>query len=242
MDNNYRLQMLLDESFKRYGVFISHNDASITTRHCMALRHEVFCVDKGFEPLSADGMEQDEYDPSSWHFLLVDKKKGCACGTARLIVGSDIPSKKFLSTEDPYHPDQQNPLCVGEVSRIILSSDYRRASRESSPIMVLLLALNYWALHIGLNKIYTCMEAGLLRMLQSIDGLSLMTIGERVEFRGVRQVAIITAHDLLTKRMAYKNLPPESLDAEFSCYFKQQDDPGLPQEELTSREVSIKTV
>ena len=48
------------------------------------VRYQVYCEEKGFEPLNPHGMERDAHDAASMS-LLLSERSGAVCGTVRLV-------------------------------------------------------------------------------------------------------------------------------------------------------------
>jgi N-acyl amino acid synthase of PEP-CTERM/exosortase system len=103
------------------------------------IRHEVFCEEFGFEPLSADQRERDEFDPIAHHFLLGHNQSQQFAGCVRLIVPrpeanqSMLPIARFCWPHlDPYvQMLLQSRARCGEISRLAVRARYRR--RQSDP-------------------------------------------------------------------------------------------------------------
>lgn len=70
------------------------------------LRYQVYCLENNFEPAAAfpNRMETDEYDPQSFHAVLVTKSSNAVLGTVRLIMPTAADS-----------PGNALPLPLGNV-------------------------------------------------------------------------------------------------------------------------------
>ena len=60
------------------------------------IRHEVFCVEHGYESTNSNLMEEDEYDDLSHHLLALDRRTGEPVATMRLIVSKKLPLHSYL--------------------------------------------------------------------------------------------------------------------------------------------------
>ena len=97
-----------------------------------ALRFKVYCLECGFLRASdfEDGLESDEYDERSVHFIARDSQDELA-GTVRLVHSSDsrFPFEDHCNVfDDVALPD---PREAGEVSRLVVSPRYRRRAGDT---------------------------------------------------------------------------------------------------------------
>ncbi|HNS45223.1 MAG TPA: GNAT family N-acyltransferase, partial [Alphaproteobacteria bacterium] len=138
---------------------------------CFKLRHQIFCVERGFKLDSRNGLESDGYDVRSAHFLLKHRPSNSYIATGRLILPdrgdlkSSLPLQKKLAQNviedhDLHIPDRVSKTC--EISRIgILKS----CSRQSSKIYC---SGGGWATRIMRKKIADIGKLGLYRAIFSV--------------------------------------------------------------------------
>lgn len=106
------------------------------------LRYQVFCLETGFERTDdhPSGLEYDEYDARSEHYMIRHRRTGVYAATTRLIMA------------DKHNPDELFPIerhcrltrtdlfesvpreCLGEVSRFCVSGYFKRRSGEQGTI------------------------------------------------------------------------------------------------------------
>ena len=101
------------------------------------IRHAVYCVDLGFEPVRADGMERDSFDAHSLHCLLRTATPTPApVGCVRLVMsepGALLPFERTCEQAidrrivDPSRLDRST---IAEVSRLAVLSQFRRRKGE----------------------------------------------------------------------------------------------------------------
>ncbi|MGH8580647.1 MAG: PEP-CTERM/exosortase system-associated acyltransferase [Gammaproteobacteria bacterium] len=108
------------------------------------MRYQVYCEEiklEGFERSDySDGLERDEYDQRSEHYLLRHRGRNEYVGTVRLIL-PDLKNPKELFPleahaaghfyEDAFSPHQMPRERTAEVSRLILSRSVRSRPGES---------------------------------------------------------------------------------------------------------------
>lgn len=223
MDYNEKFHESLDLALDRYSVYVSNESNSETARECMSLRHRVFCVDEGFEPLSIDGLESDEFDSLSWHILLVDKLKGIACGTARLVMGK-VPCETHISLGNPEHPNNVFDKTNAELSRMIIKKEYRG---QSAPLLVLLLMSTYWGNRQNVKSVYCSMENLWKRKLSRIDGMTVRSITDTFDFKGKRQVCVVGGDKLIRDRLFYAGVESQSKDELFEKNIVETGSPNI---------------
>src|SRR5689334_4534854 len=65
------------------------------TKEAYCLRHQVYCLERGYEP-DKGGVETDEFDAHSRHVVLRRQSTGQVVGTVRLVLSSpDAPELSF---------------------------------------------------------------------------------------------------------------------------------------------------
>lgn len=153
------------------------------------LRHQVYCVERKFEP-AADGEETDEFDARSRHVLLRHSDSGEVVGTVRVIapdpanVGAGLPMMTVCERALLRHL----PLrATGEISRFAISK-HRRTSCTAVTLLRLALMRGIVQLsqEMGLTHWLAVMERSLLRLHQS-NAIHFEPIGPLVSYHGVRQ-------------------------------------------------------
>ncbi len=171
------------------------------------LRYQVYCLECGYESPEdyPDGLETDEYDRYSVHFLAVDGDQNVV-GTVRLILHSELgfPIEKHCRFHVDVSKIPHNTLA--EISRLAISKMYRRRAydrlygeselhmkkpnlyerRHRHEILLGLLKVMYreskW---LGLTHWYAVMEDSLFELLKRY-GFLFNRIGEKVDYHGIR--------------------------------------------------------
>lgn len=128
----------LGEAFKRYFELVPALDDA-TREQVFRVRHAVYCEDLGWEPVRANGLETDAYDPQSVHCLLRHAQTGALVGTTRLILADGDPTHE-LPVEQSCRETIDRSLVdpsrlprdlVGEVSRLAVTKQFRQRKGES---------------------------------------------------------------------------------------------------------------
>lgn len=171
-------------------------------REAFRVRHQVYCLERGYEPAVGD-IETDGFDARSHHVLLSRRDGGEAVGTVRVVL------------YDPREPHDSFPLqrvtapgllrhlplsATAEISRFALSKDRRVASGPAG--MMIRLGLIQGIVRVfgqqGLTHWCAIMERALLRLLQA-TAIHVEPVGPMVEFHGLRQPVTCSMDDMLAR-------------------------------------------
>lgn len=105
------------------------------------LRHQVYCVELGYEPRRASQLEHDAFDARSLHCLLFHKASQTYAGCVRLVLpeGDDLDehlpfeSSCSQSLEWDFDAAGQTPRArYGEISRLAITANFRRRRSEAA--------------------------------------------------------------------------------------------------------------
>jgi N-acyl amino acid synthase of PEP-CTERM/exosortase system len=181
------------------------------------LRHRVYCEELGFERVSPDGRERDEFDEQSRHLLLRSVKTGASVGCVRLVMVPPegprllLPFEKiFAATIDrrEFDPATLPRSTIAEISRLTLACEFRRSRRievsgeaarrafgtpahPTYPYVQLGLYLGAIALaeQLGIRTLFLITEPRLLAHFRRL-GFPVRPIGAPVEHRGWRVLSM----------------------------------------------------
>lgn len=200
------------------------------------LRYQVFCLETGFEEMEhyPDGLEYDDYDHRSEHYLIRHRRTGVYAATTRLIMANqDDPNEPFpierhcrlTRTDMIEHIPRE---CLGEVSRFCVSGFFKRRLGEQGTIAGIgpqkhqyyhptdeerrtwphiTLALIACLNRINLSHGTTHLYALMepsLIRLLNALGIAFLPIGPLTDYHGVRQPCLIQVPDYL-ERVKEKN-------------------------------------
>lgn len=211
----------LSEGFRRlFELTPALDDASLDQVY--RIRHEVYCRDLGWEPLSADGREVDEFDRHSLHCLLRHRGTDEPVGCTRLIVARP---------EDPAYPLPFESSCrdvldrslvdparmprhtLGEVSRLAVLNTFRQRKGESETAasvtdadfdrhgprtrfpfipVALYLGIAAIACRFGIEHVFVLTEPRLASHLARI-GFDIRPVGGAIEHRGTRLPSLLSS-------------------------------------------------
>ncbi len=177
------------------------------------LRYQVYCTECGFESPQdhPDGLETDEYDAYSTHFIAIDSDKRIV-GSVRLIKNSELgfPIEKYCN---PSFDTTRLPKDrVVEISRLAISKVYRRRTidglygtydgdggdggngksglkrRNNRPNIILGLfkAMYRESKWLGVVNWYVAMERSLYVLLRKY-GFDFYAVGAEVQYHGRRK-------------------------------------------------------
>jgi len=192
------------------------------------LRYNVYCLETGFETAESfpDGLEQDEYDAFSAHYLIQHRKTGLYAATTRLILPDKsnlhrpfpIERHSRIERKDLLHAIPRSRLA--EASRFCISKDFKRRAGEAGttagipheagdykfsenerrtiPYLTLALfaCLVNMSVQHGITHWYAIMEPALVRVFTRL-GINFMPIGPVADYHGRREPCVITLQCLL---------------------------------------------
>ncbi|WP_017444343.1 PEP-CTERM/exosortase system-associated acyltransferase [Gayadomonas joobiniege] len=194
------------------------------------VRHQVYCSELNFLPISEDGHEKDEFDKHSIHSVIRHKESGDIMGTVRLVLSSD-PSEKLpieafcLNSIDnkEVHPNDFPREKICEISRLAIPENFRRrnvdkhngaatgAINESTYSEAELRCFPFIAVGLyltcasianqkGIEHCFVMMEPRLARSLKFV-GISFKQIGPIVNFHG-RRAPYYISHAMLMRELS----------------------------------------
>jgi N-acyl-L-homoserine lactone synthetase len=158
-------------------------------REVFQLRHQVYCVERGYEP-GEDGEETDEFDSHSRHALLRYADDGTVVGTVRVIMpnfsnlGNSFPMQRLC---EPSLLRRLPLETSGEMSRFSLSKQRRMGCTDA-----MLLRLMLWrgivqlSTEMGLTHWLAVVEPSNIR-LHARSAIFFEPVGPLVAYHGVRQ-------------------------------------------------------
>ena len=153
------------------------------------LRHQVYCVEREFEPGNGS-LETDDFDGRSGHALLTQQSTGRVVGTVRVVAGAhgrgiSLPMQDYCASD----LFRAMPMgSTGEISRFSISRDLRDVGCASNAMLRLGLMQGIVRLsgQMGLTHWCAVMEHTLLRLLR-VSAIHFQPLGPAVEHRGLRQ-------------------------------------------------------
>ncbi len=106
------------------------------------LRYQVYCIENEFENAEnyPDGLEFDDYDQQSVHYLIRHRKSGDYAATTRLILPDANNPEKLFPLElyceiDNFAVMQPiNRKNLGEVSRFCVSKAFKKRKNEANTL------------------------------------------------------------------------------------------------------------
>jgi N-acyl-L-homoserine lactone synthetase len=163
------------------------------------LRHQVYCIERGYErgySIGGDEIEIDEFDTHAHHAVLTSRRSGDVVGTVRLVVADPARLHRSFPMQHvspPLHP--YVPIATSaEISRFAIS----KQRRGTVPLMRLSLMRGILELSVELGLTHWCatMEPSLLRLLQA-TAIHFRPISGLVEHHGLRQPCYNTIDDVM---------------------------------------------
>jgi N-acyl amino acid synthase of PEP-CTERM/exosortase system len=154
------------------------------------LRHQVYCLERGFEP-GENSEETDEFDCRSRHVLLREST-GQVVGTVRIIAPDPANLAGSFPIQRLCDPGllQALPLATaGEISRFAISKERRGRRAEMLTRLALMRGVAQLSTEMGLTHWLAVMERGLIR-LQHRNSIHFEPLGPLVSYHGIRQPAV----------------------------------------------------
>ncbi|HEY7199871.1 MAG TPA: GNAT family N-acyltransferase [Candidatus Dormibacteraeota bacterium] len=112
-----------------------------------ALRHDVYCRELGYEPVTVDGRERDAHDARARHYLLAHVPTGTWAGCVRLVLAAGsgaTPGLPFETAGVPLldavraHVAATPDAAIGEISRLTVAAPFRRRDGQWPTAMLCL--------------------------------------------------------------------------------------------------------
>lgn len=187
------------------------------------LRYQVYCLETGFEKIEQypEGVEFDEYDNSSVHYLIRHRRSGAYAATTRLILPSAtiFPIEKYTQFDNKEVLKNLSRNNLAEASRFCISKGFKNRKDESGTLIgigseweinytederrffpYLTIALFACLIKMsdenGIYYWYAVMEPALIRYFSSL-GIYFVGIGPLVDYHGKRRPCMIKVSDLL---------------------------------------------
>jgi N-acyl-L-homoserine lactone synthetase len=170
-------------------------------REVFRLRHQVYCIERGFEAGNADE-ETDEFDPRSRHVLLRHASDGEVVGTVRLVAHNPADLSASFPMQRVCEPGLLRHLPLrtsAEISRFAISKQ-RRLSCEHAALLRLALVRGFVQLsgEMGLTHWLAVMERSLMRLNQQ-NAIHFTPVGPLVSYHGIRQPACGSIDSVLAR-------------------------------------------
>ena len=135
MDNN------IIDHFDRYFEMVPATSDELKNE-VYKLRYQVYCIEHEFENCEQypNGLEFDEYDQKSVHYLIRHRKSGDYAATTRLILPDASNLEKLFPLElyceiDNFEVMQPiNRRHLGEVSRFCVSKTFKKRRHEANTL------------------------------------------------------------------------------------------------------------
>ena len=172
-------------------------------REACQLRHQVYCIERRFEPAAAAQLETDEFDDYAHHITLRERMSREVLGTVRLVPVAPASGDVGLPMERACGPDLLRILpraTTAEVSRFAISKERRNIGSMAASLLRLSLVQGAVRISRSLGLTHWCaaMEPSLLRLLQS-TGIHFQRLGPLVEYHGIRQPAYADVASMLER-------------------------------------------
>ena len=155
------------------------------------LRHQVYCVERGYFAEEDGAIETDRFDDRSGHAVLTQRSTGRVVGTVRVVAPSPYGSATDLPMHKLCDPNLFRVLpmgSTGEISRFAISKDLRDAACAGNAMLRLGLMRGIVEVSSQMRLTHWCavMEHTLLRLLR-VSAIHFQPLGPAIEYHGLRQ-------------------------------------------------------
>lgn len=171
---------------EEFDVVVAHSPSLI--RQSYQLRHQVYCLERGFLEASGD-QERDEYDAHSRHVVLITRDTRQVVGTVRMVLARhrDLDNSFPLQLVCRPHLLRDIPLgSTAEISRFAISKELRSGMPTGLMRLGLVQGLVRMSYELGITHWCAVMERSLLRLLRT-SSIYFNPLGSLVEYHGPRQ-------------------------------------------------------
>ncbi|MCU4676856.1 GNAT family N-acetyltransferase [Catenovulum sp. 2E275] len=201
-------KLVCDEFFDNFDIKIPEPEE---LEEAFKLRHKVFCQQLGYfaqAERNFSNLENDEFDHTAMHCVVLDKKLNKVIGCIRLV--NPNPSNKLPFSE--YITDYPIAKTDKEISRLVVCPKYRnRLSDLNIQVLIfnaLFLSVNVIAEKIGLNSALIFIERKMARALKQFgfrltemtDSVELTLSNNKVSSRCLYKVDLIQSEELRHNR------------------------------------------
>ena len=218
--------MNIKDSFNEYFEMVPAISKNLLNE-VYKLRYQVYCIETGFEnpDYYLDGLEFDEFDKQSRHYLIRHRKTNVYAATTRLI----LPKADYILDQFPIEKHcvinradliKDIPrINFAEASRFCVSKFFKRRKNELGTLtgidaksvdtftdkerrtfphitIALFACLIKMSYENHISHWYAVMEPGLIRYFITL-GIHFVPIGPLADYHGKRQPCIIKVSDLL---------------------------------------------
>jgi len=131
--------LTIAQGFKKYFNVRFANTQQL--RHeAFKIRHEVYCVELGWEPSNDDSLETDDFDNYSYHVVLEHTASNDFAGSVRIVIPPPTNNTDVTPFESQCLPSINKELLsmddypkgsFGEISRIAVPTSFRRRPNEA---------------------------------------------------------------------------------------------------------------
>ena len=184
---------------KRYMAVLADTEESKSIHY--ALRHQVYCLEKGFEESSHNAEEKDSFDADAVHFIVRDLLKSAWVGTLRVVlpkknglpmmsvIGDKALSGKGMSLNN-----------VAEISRLSIVRQHRHETSLinehvfSDVMFSLVNAAKHYCESLGIHTwVFLCRKS--LSKIASKQGMNMKKIGRSYEYKGTRYPYVVNLQE-----------------------------------------------
>lgn len=194
--------MLSALSAARSELIVQIADTPELIRAALQVRHQVYCLERGYEP-GEGGIETDGFDVRSLHVVLRKRIDGKAIGTVRLILAdagqgaAGFPMREVCA--DVMFAGLPADRAA-EVSRFSVGRDRDGLSAGAAGMarLALVQGLVELSRQAGITVWCAMMEPKLLRLLRA-SAIHFAALGPAVEYHGMRQPAACDVDQMLAR-------------------------------------------
>jgi N-acyl amino acid synthase of PEP-CTERM/exosortase system len=191
------------------------------------LRYQVYCIENKFENCAQypDGLEFDDYDQRSVHYLIRHRKSGDYAATTRLILPDAnnpeklFPLEQYCMIDNVAVMQSINRAHLAEISRFCVSKAFKKRKNEAHSLaaigsdwqlytnpderrtfphlsLALVACVIKASYENNIHYIYAASQPPWLRFVSAV-GINLIKIGPLTDYHGDRWPTVIKIADML---------------------------------------------
>ncbi len=209
------LRNIILSASSEYFVIKCEDEKSI--KRCKSLRHEIYCLEKGWEPTNTQMIEADQYDECSLHFLVLSRQNQTPIATFRLIISDNLPLLAYLPKGSIFNPQKVPKKSVCEISRFSVSQKYR----GESLLTILMLLVGYESAKANLTGAFMVIEKRLAINIHR-KNIHCNKISEEFLLNGKRAIYFCSTVDMLAPVVDSIGYDEQSIDSLFRPIYQHK--------------------
>jgi N-acyl-L-homoserine lactone synthetase len=207
------LENVIDLASSEYFVIKCDDKKSI--ERCKLLRHEIYCLEKDWEPINTKMIETDDYDEYSLHFLVFSRKSQKAIATFRMIISESLPLLAHMPDDSIFNPKKVPNKSVCEISRFSVIQNHR----GEILLTILMMLVGYESAKANLIGAFMVIEKSLAVNIKR-NKIHCKQVSDEFQHNGKRAIYFCSTADMLAPVNSVVGYIEEAIDCLFEPFYK----------------------